>query len=146
MNAVGHVLRGILRELWKTLKLLAQNKAGFLGFILTLLIVLLSFVGPTIWPAESSADVEAINQGVSSQHWLGTDFQGQDNLRKVINGGKDIITVAFLTGVSAPSRPGHDHRIERQCDALRVDGAARLGRVVAPSAEPGSLAQKARLY
>ena len=85
----------------RTLKLLSHNKMGFFGFLMIILIVLLSFVGPFVWPAEESANVADINQGVSANHWLGTDFQGQDNLRKVINGCKDIVITAFLTGILA---------------------------------------------
>lgn len=101
MNAVKDTLISLLREGWKTLKLLSRNKIGLFGFLMTLTIVFLSFFGPLIWPPETSANVEAINKSVSMAHWLGTDFQGQDNLRKVINGGREIVTVAFLTGVIA---------------------------------------------
>ncbi len=101
MNALKDVLTGFFREGWKTLKLLSRNKIGLFGFLMTLTIVFLSFCGPYIWPPETSANVEDINKGVSTTHWLGTDFQGQDNLRKVINGGREIVTVAFLTGVIA---------------------------------------------
>ena len=72
---------------------------GLFGFIMTILIILISFVGPLIWPPETSANVAEINKGSSAQHWLGTDFQGQDNLRKIINGGKDIVIIAVVTGV-----------------------------------------------
>ena len=89
------------RETIKTLKLLSRNRMGFLGFILLVLIILLSFLGPIVWPPEESANVAAINQGISAEHWLGTDFQGQDNLRKVINGGKEMVITAFLTGIIA---------------------------------------------
>ena len=97
------ILRDFISSLWreslKTLRILSRNKMGFFGFIMTVLIILLSFVGPLLWPPETSANVAAINKGISATHWLGTDFQGQDNLRKVINGGKDIVTIALLTGV-----------------------------------------------
>lgn len=89
------------RETLKTLKLLSRNRMGFLGFILLIVIVSLSFFGPLIWPPEESANIAAINQGISAEHWLGTDFQGQDNLRKVINGGKEMVITAFLTGIVA---------------------------------------------
>ncbi len=101
MNTLREILAGTLRETWKTFKLLSRNKMGLFGFVMTLTIVLLSFFGPMIWPPETSANVADINQGPSDKHWLGTDFQGQDNLRKLINGGKDIVTIAFLTGVLA---------------------------------------------
>lgn len=101
MNRLTDSLYRTWRETVKTAKLLSRNKMGMFGFAMTLVIVLLSFFGPLIWPPEPSANVADINQGVSAKHWLGTDFQGQDNLRKIINGGKEIVTVAFLTGVLA---------------------------------------------
>jgi peptide/nickel transport system permease protein len=87
------------RESVKTFKILSRNKMGLFGFFMVTLIILISFAGPLLWPPETSANVAEINKGVSSEHWLGTDFQGQDNLRKIINGGKDIVTIALLTGV-----------------------------------------------
>jgi len=101
MNALIGSLARTWRETVKTFKILSRNKIGMFGFIVALLIVLLSFLGPYVWPPEDSANVADINQGISGTHWLGTDFQGQDNLRKIINGGKDIVTVAFLTGLLA---------------------------------------------
>ncbi|MCI0478860.1 MAG: ABC transporter permease [Anaerolineales bacterium] len=101
MNALREMIGGTLRETWKTFKLLSRNKMGLFGFSMTLIIVLLSFFGPMIWPPELSANVADINQGPSDKHWLGTDFQGQDNLRKLINGGRDIVLIAFLTGALA---------------------------------------------
>ena len=90
---------GFWQEIVKTFKILSRNKMGLFGFTMTILIILMSFVGPLIWPPETSANVAEINKGSSAQHWLGTDFQGQDNLRKIINGGKDIVVIALLTGI-----------------------------------------------
>ncbi len=101
MNAARELVSAFLGELWRTLKLLSRNKMGMFGFLMTSLIVLVSFVGPIFWPAEESANVTAINKGPSPEFLLGTDFQGQDNLRKVVSGGRDIVIVAFLTGLVA---------------------------------------------
>jgi peptide/nickel transport system permease protein len=90
---------GFWQETVKTFKILSRNKMGLFGFTMTILIILMSFVGPLIWPPETSANVAEINKGSSAQHWLGTDFQGQDNLRKIVNGGKDIVVIALLTGI-----------------------------------------------
>jgi peptide/nickel transport system permease protein len=87
------------REIAKSFKILSRNKMGLFGFFMVILIILISFLGPLFWPPEKSANVAEINKGISAAHWLGTDFQGQDNLRKVVNGGKDIVTIALLTGV-----------------------------------------------
>jgi peptide/nickel transport system permease protein len=98
-----HLLSDFFSSFWresvKTFKILSRNKMGLFGFFMVMLIILLSFVGPLIWPPETSANVAEINKGSSAAHWLGTDFQGQDNLRKIVNGGKDIVIIALLTGV-----------------------------------------------
>jgi len=99
MHTLYEFMTGFWQESVKTFKILSRNKMGLFGFTMTILIVLMSFGGPLIWPPETSANVAEINKGSSVQHWLGTDFQGQDNLRKVINGGKDIVVIALLTGV-----------------------------------------------
>jgi peptide/nickel transport system permease protein len=99
MHIFHEFLAGVWQESVKTFKILSRNKMGLFGFIMNILIILMSFLGPLIWPPETSANVAEINNGSSAQHWLGTDFQGQDNLRKVINGGKDIVVIALLTGV-----------------------------------------------
>src|SRR5689334_17858230 len=98
MQTFSNSLTVFWQESIKTFKILSRNKMGLFGFTMTILIILLSFVGPLIWPSETSANVAEINKGSSAQHWLGTDFQGQDNLRKVINGGRDIVIIALLTG------------------------------------------------
>ena len=98
MHAFYELVTGFWQGSLKTLKILSRNKMGLFGFIMTFLIILMSLVGPLIWPPEISANVAEINQGSSASHWLGTDFQGQDNLRKIVNGGKDIVVIALLTG------------------------------------------------
>src|ERR1044071_3145489 len=99
MDIFQECLTGVWQESVKTFKILSRNKLGLFGFTMTILIILMSFVGPLLWPPETSANVAEINKGSSAQHWLGTDFQGQDNLRKIINGGKDIVIIALLTGM-----------------------------------------------
>jgi len=99
MAAVRDFLTSFWQEGVKTLKILSRNKMGLFGLLMTTLIIFVSFVGPLIWPPETSANVKEINKGSSPAHWLGTDFQGQDNLRKIVNGGKDIVTIALVTGV-----------------------------------------------
>jgi peptide/nickel transport system permease protein len=101
MTTLTDTLTFLSRELVKSFKILSRNTMGLVGFIIVVSIVLLSFVGPLIWPAEQSANVDDINAGVSLKHPLGADFQGQDNLIKIINGGRDIVVIAFLTGILA---------------------------------------------
>jgi hypothetical protein len=70
MHMLRDFISGFWRESVKTFKILSRNKMGLFGFIMTILIILLSFVGPLIWPAERSANVAEINKGSSAEHWL----------------------------------------------------------------------------
>src|SRR6185503_6717600 len=98
MHHLSDFIGSFWREIVKTFKILSRNKMGLFGFFMVILIILISFLGPFLWPPELSANVKEINKGSSAAHWLGTDFQGQDNLRKIVNGGRDIVIIALLTG------------------------------------------------
>jgi len=88
-----------MSELSKTLRLLVRNKAGLVGLILIVLIVVISFLGPLVVPPADTADVSHIYTGPSGAHPLGTDFQGRDNLVQLIYGGKDMLVIAVIAGV-----------------------------------------------
>lgn len=99
MAVYTHKLTNWGIELLKTLKLIARNKVGFLGFILLLGLVLISYVGPLIVPIEARAKVDQIYKPPSAAHPLGTDSQGRENWVMLVHGGGEVITVAFLAGV-----------------------------------------------
>jgi peptide/nickel transport system permease protein len=86
-------------ELLKTLRLISRNKMGFVGFLLLVTLVLVSYVGPYVVPPEVRANVNQISKPPSLQHPLGTDFQGRENWIMLVHGGQDVITVAFLAGL-----------------------------------------------
>jgi peptide/nickel transport system permease protein len=77
------------------LRLMMRNKAGFIGFLGVLLIVLISFIGPFFTP-EAPVNVTKIYQAPSWEHWLGTDYQGRDVLIQVIDGGRSVLLVGLL--------------------------------------------------
>lgn len=99
MNSFNAYLKRSWIELSKTFKILRRNRTGFIGLILLVFMVLMSFIGPFFFPAEKEANVTKIYNPPSWEHPLGTDFQGRDNLLQVINGGQDIMIVAFLAGI-----------------------------------------------
>jgi peptide/nickel transport system permease protein len=99
MAVYTHKLTNFGTELLKTLKLITRNKIGFLGFILLLSLVLMSYVGPFIIPMEARAKVGQIYKPPSAEHPLGTDSQGRENWIMLVHGGGEVITVAFLAGV-----------------------------------------------
>ncbi len=99
MAATTSLPQRLIKGSGTTLKLLARNKAGFLGFVMFLSLTLMSFVGPLVVPVADKADTTAISKSPSAEHVLGTDFQGRDNLVMVIHGGRDVLLVAFTAGI-----------------------------------------------
>lgn len=88
-----------------SLKIMARNKVGFVGFIVVVLIMAVALIGPEIVTMDNQANVEEIYQAPSAKHWLGTDYQGRDIFRQVMSGGRDLIFVAafaaFLSSLIA---------------------------------------------
>ncbi|MFZ4663512.1 MAG: ABC transporter permease [Caldilineaceae bacterium] len=87
------------RWLATTFRLLTYNKVGFVGFLGVTAIVLLSYLGPYIWPPTTGADIGKIFEPPSAQHWLGTDDSGKDNWMMIVNGGQDVIYAAFVAAL-----------------------------------------------
>lgn len=99
MNGLTASLRRSWIEFQKTFKILRRNTTGFIGLLLLIFLVVMSFFGPLVFPPEMEANVDLIYTSPSWEHPLGTDFQGRDNLLQVVNGGQDIMIVAFLAGI-----------------------------------------------
>lgn len=75
-----------------------RNKAGFVGFIVFTIIVLVCLIGPFFTPHQMP-DISNRTQPPSSAHWLGTDNMGRDVLIEVIDGGRSVLLVGFLAAV-----------------------------------------------
>lgn len=99
LQSIVDIPRTTGRELGKSFKILWRNPSGRVGFILLLLMVLVSFVGPMVVPEPTEVNLKEIYQGPSAAHPLGTDYQGKDNLVLLVYGGKDVLIVAFLAGL-----------------------------------------------
>lgn len=85
-------------SLGTTLRIMSYNKVGFAGFIVVILIFLMSFIGPYFVPLDTETKVDKIYQPPSSEFWFGTDHQGRDIFSQIVNGGKDVLIVAILAG------------------------------------------------
>jgi peptide/nickel transport system permease protein len=99
MNNIWRMVRGVADDMWRTLKLLAHNRAGFIGFLGLIAFILLTFIGPYFVPLTMDTDVTQIYKPPSAAHILGTDFQGRDIWMQVVHGGQDVLIVAFLAGI-----------------------------------------------
>jgi peptide/nickel transport system permease protein len=92
-------LRRVGRGGVSVVRLMARNRAGFIGFLALILIVLVSFIGPLFTSHSTSTDLAAIYQAPSARHWLGTDYEGRDVLVQIINGGQGVIIVGVLAAL-----------------------------------------------
>jgi peptide/nickel transport system permease protein len=79
------------------LRLLSKRPSGLIGFAGIVFFLLLAFVAPIFVPNQVDADVTALYQTPSLTHLLGTDNSGRDVLNQIVQGGKEIISVALIT-------------------------------------------------
>ena len=70
------------------MKALRRSPAGFIGFIIVLLLVLISLIGPFFTPAVEPNVKEILLPFGSPGHLLGTDNEGKDVLIQMIDGGR----------------------------------------------------------
>lgn len=89
-----------LRKLWR---LLWRDKAGLVGLVIFLIIVLTAIFAPLIAPFEPNlinlADSKlppAWSEGGSANHLLGTDDLGRDIFSRVVFGARVSVTVGFF--------------------------------------------------
>jgi peptide/nickel transport system permease protein len=87
--------RELATMLWGFLRSMAANRAGFIGFLVLLAIIAITFVGPLFTPSNPT-NMNAIYQTPSASHPLGTDSSGRDVLVEIINGGRPIIIGGLL--------------------------------------------------
>ncbi|HRJ44375.1 MAG: ABC transporter permease [Caldilineaceae bacterium] len=92
-------VRKIFSSIGTSLRLLTYNRVGFIGFLAVVAIVLISYVGPLVLPLDTKTKIDQIYQPPSINNILGTDHQGRDIWSHIVNGGKDVIYVAFLAAL-----------------------------------------------
>lgn len=89
----------IFKSIGKSLKLLTYNKVGFIGFLVVIGVVLMTYVGSNFVELDTKTKVDQIYQTPSAEHPLGTDHQGRDIWSQIVHGGKDVIYVAFIAAL-----------------------------------------------
>jgi peptide/nickel transport system permease protein len=87
--AVDH--RGGFRRRWY------RTPSFVAGILIIGTIIALCLLAPVLTPhSPTDQDLNHILQGPSSQHWLGTDQLGRDELSRILYGGRVDLRVAFL--------------------------------------------------
>jgi peptide/nickel transport system permease protein len=75
---------------------LRRSPAGFIGFIIVALLVLITAIGPFFTPAVEPNVKEILLPFASPGHLLGTDNEGKDVLIQMIDGGRSVIFIGFF--------------------------------------------------
>mgnify|MGYP000903470665 CR=1 FL=1 len=89
----------LMRVIVDPFRYIARNRTGLIGFCVLLFILLVCFIGPYFVPLDTQARIDKIYSPPSWEHLLGTDSEGKDIFSQIVNGGKDVLIVAFLSGL-----------------------------------------------
>jgi peptide/nickel transport system permease protein len=92
---------GFVHEVALFFRIMARNRAGLIGFLALVAIVLFSLIGPLFVPLDMRMNPAKIYQPPSWENPFGTDFQGRDVWSQIVHGGREILLVAFLGAVMA---------------------------------------------
>lgn len=91
-------------SLWKDAAIrLSRNKAALASAGILLLIALACFAGPllSLLPNPNEQNLARITEGMTADHWFGTDQLGRDLLSRVLYGGRISLLVGLVaTAVS----------------------------------------------
>ncbi|WP_406046717.1 ABC transporter permease [Kribbella sp. NBC_00889] len=75
---------------------LRRSPAGFIGFVIVALLVLITAIGPFFTPEVEPNVKEILLPFASPGHFLGTDNEGKDVLIQMIDGGRSVIFIGFF--------------------------------------------------
>lgn len=75
------------------------NKKATAGLLILLFFFIMALFGPILVELDNTTRYSERLQGASFKHWLGTDYAGRDTLAILIHGSRDVLSIAFLTGV-----------------------------------------------
>ena len=80
------------KKIQESLSILWQSRVAVVGLLIVLLWVFAAILAPVVTKYDPNAeDSQAINQGPSAEHWLGTDHKGRDLWSRVAYGGQIIL-------------------------------------------------------
>ncbi|NBJ01497.1 ABC transporter permease [Lachnospiraceae bacterium] len=76
-----------------------HDKAGFAGFCILTVIIVISFLSPVVFPLDTRSDPSKIMMQPSLQHILGTDYLGRDIWAQIANGGRELIIFSLIAAL-----------------------------------------------
>jgi peptide/nickel transport system permease protein len=81
-------------SLWRRFR---RHRLAFVGLIILSTLAILSIAAPVFVPHTPYAiDLQAVEQGPSGEHWMGTDDAGRDVLSRLLHAGRISLTVGVV--------------------------------------------------
>jgi len=126
-----------------------RHRAGVVGAVVLLLLILLALFAPLIAPYSwSEQDIAIRWQGISRAHLLGTDELGRDILSRLLYGGRyslsigfGAVLISFMVGVVIGTLSGFYRRfdgvIQRVVDVMLAFPPILLAIAIAAARGPG---------
>jgi len=91
--------RSLFKRLKPVLKVIGKKPSSIAGFAIVISFIIMALVGPIFFPLDLRAYPGRRYLSPSWEHPLGTDFAGRDVLSQVVNGSREALLIAALTGV-----------------------------------------------
>ena len=88
----------VISSIRTTLRIMRYNRVGYIGFLVLMGLILISYVGPYFIELDNNTKIDQIYHTPSAEHWLGTDNSGRDIFSQIIHGGKDVLAVGLAAG------------------------------------------------
>ena len=99
LKSVLKTLNSVLSACGRGLKKVFENKKSTIGFCILMFCVLMAIFGPIIFPYDATTNWANRYADPSAEHWLGTDELGRDVFRQLVYGSRDVLIIAFMTGL-----------------------------------------------
>jgi oligopeptide transport system permease protein len=83
-----------------TVRRFKQNRAAVLGLAILGIFLFMAIVGPVLVTYNyNDSNLKVANQGISNEHWFGTDDLGRDYWSRVWTGGRISILIGILAAL-----------------------------------------------
>jgi len=97
MDAISRPSLSYTQDAWRRLK---GNRVALVSMIVLVIYILLAVFAPIFCPYDmATQDANAINLGVSAQHWFGTDSLGRDLFVRVWEGARVSLSIGFAAAM-----------------------------------------------